>query len=85
MKVLTKTLKIATKMSRTVSVRPSVKVWTRRRRCLLNASERDGAKHGPLDGAEILLEDSTNKVEDEDGEGDAGVGDVEGRAGLGGP
>jgi hypothetical protein len=53
MRVLTKTLKIATRTSRTVSVRPSVKVWTRRRRCLLNASKRDGAKHNPLDRAKI--------------------------------
>ena len=54
---------------------------------MLNASERDGAEHGPLDGAEILLEDFANKVEDEDSEGDAGVGhgDVEGEPDLGVP
>lgn len=56
-------------------------------KCLLNASERDGAEYGPLDGAEILLEEFANKVEDEDGEGDAGVGhgDVEGEPDLGVP
>ncbi|KAE7997139.1 hypothetical protein FH972_001795 [Carpinus fangiana] len=43
------------------------------------------AEHDPLDGAEILLGDSTNKVEDEDGEGDAGVGAVEGELDLGVP
>ncbi|KAE8124751.1 hypothetical protein FH972_019608 [Carpinus fangiana] len=64
-----------------VFVRPSVS-RTRRRWCLLNTFERDGAEHGPLDGAEILLEDSANKVEDEDGESDAGMGDVEGEPDL---
>ena len=82
MRVLIKTLKIATGTARTVSVRSSVRVRTKRRRCLLNASERDGAKHSPLDEAKILLEDSTNKVKDEDGEGDADMGDVEGERDL---
>jgi hypothetical protein len=50
---------------------------------LLNASERDGVEHDPLDGAKILLKDFANKVEDEDGESDAGVGDVEGKPDLG--
>jgi hypothetical protein len=50
---------------------------------LLNTFERDGAEHNPLDGVEILLEDFTNKVEDENGEGDVGVGNVEGEPDLG--
>jgi hypothetical protein len=56
-------------------------------KCLLNASERDGAEHGPLDGAEIPLKEFANKIEDEDGECDAGVGhgDVEGEPDLGVP
>ena len=52
---------------------------------LLNTSEKDGVEYDPLDGAEILLKDFASKVEDEDGEGDAGVGDVEGESDLGVP
>jgi hypothetical protein len=39
-----------------------------RDKCLLNASERDGAENGPLDWAEIFIEEFGDEVEDEDGE-----------------
>lgn len=51
---------------------------------LLNTTKRDRTEDGPLKGAEIGLEDATDGVESENGEGKAGVGhgDVKGKADL---
>lgn len=51
---------------------------------MLNASERNGAEHSPLEGADVRFEELGDEVKDEEGEGKACVGhsDVEGEPDL---
>ena len=50
----------------------------------MNAAKRNRTEDGPLKGAEIGFEETTDGVESENGEGEAGVshGDVKGETDL---
>lgn len=50
----------------------------------LDLAERDGAEKSPLERADEVVEKAVEAVEEEEGEGEAGVGhrDVEGEARL---